>query len=199
MCSETVLHRKKQIHFSRFNCFVITVNREHRMIPYFIILYTNHVCCKNVTTWLTPMKCPHPSNSHSKYVHFSWAYYLNINIDHQQLSHTQAHTYDYLLSFNQHRVWTPGELSWWYNIRPSETQRRNARLSPPPISYSWWKHTAWMLLEQTDHILFLSHNPHGLTSGTGTENRADIPQNTLNLGQVKNRQWQVAGAVLQGQ
>lgn len=33
---EATRHWEKQIHFSCFNCFVITVNREHRALPYFI-------------------------------------------------------------------------------------------------------------------------------------------------------------------
>jgi len=111
------------------------------MIPYFITLYTYHVCCKNVTTWLTPLKCPRPSSSYSKYVHFSWACHLNINrrrsATHKHThTHTHTHTHDYLLSFNH----PPEELSWWHNIRSSKTRSRYVRLSLPQIS--WWRHTA---------------------------------------------------------
>lgn len=38
-------------------------------------------------------------------------------------------------------------------------------------------------LYEQDHFFFCSNNPHGPTPGTGTENRADIPQNTPDLGQ----------------
>lgn len=68
ICSEAVLHRKKQIHFSRFKCFVITVNREHRMIPYFITPYTYHVCYYVSDSEVSPSL-----QSQSKYVHFSWS------------------------------------------------------------------------------------------------------------------------------
>lgn len=68
ICSEAVLHRQKQIHFSRFKCFVITVNREHRMIPYFITPYTYHVCYYVSDSEVSPSL-----HSQSKYVHFSWS------------------------------------------------------------------------------------------------------------------------------
>lgn len=79
MCSETVRHWKKQIHFLRFSCFVITVNREHRMIPYFITLYTYHVCCSYVTKAFSEVSL----YSFSKFVHSTWPFYLNLNIDNQ--------------------------------------------------------------------------------------------------------------------
>lgn len=42
-------------------------------------------------------------------------------------------------------------------------------------------------MQRTEHFLCLSHKPDGPTSGTGTGSRADIPQNTPDLGQLEKK------------
>lgn len=148
MCSEAALHWKKQIHLSRSNCLLITVNQAHRMIPFFISLYTYHVRHKNVATWLTPLKCLHPCNSYSKYVHFSWPYHRNLNIDNQRLVNIDRHTRVIICGPLISTESVPQEEhSSWHYIRSSETQSRYARLIPPQISHDWSRHagTHWWL------------------------------------------------------
>lgn len=140
MCSEAVLHWKKQIHFSCFECFVITVNREHRMIPYFISLYTYHVRRYYVTDCeVFPFL-----HSHSKYVQLSWS---GQSKHRQSAGHIRAR--HYLWCFNQRRAWTPVGRSQWHNIRSSEMQNQYAMLIPLQMRHYCLTCLLWALVEDS--------------------------------------------------